>query len=133
MYTISFMGSQDFSPASHLRNQAMCLNTQTLRDFTTEWNMVVAAMEFVMYTYAWYAMKTKQGLDTVLQAHILKLERNLRVFQGHWRDKTKQYFHHNIGAFTGFSSLLLDHSYFTVAGQILRQCRGASMNPNLLC
>ena len=98
-----------------------------------EHGRMIAAVEFVMYTYASYAMKTEQGLDTVLQAHILKLERNLRVFHGHWRDKTKQYFHHNIGAFTGFSSILLDHSYFTVASQILRQCRGASMDPNLLC
>ena len=77
-----------------------------------------------MYTYA---QKTEQGLDTVLQAHIHKLERYLRVFQGRWRDKSKQYFSVTLRHIAAIVQYLLGNSYFRVGSQVFRQCRGASM------
>ena len=92
--------------------------------FQAQHSRIFDAIEYVVYTYA---QKTEQGLDTVLQAHIHKLERYLRVFQGLWRDKSRQYFSVTLRHIPAIVQYLLDNSYFTVGSQVFRQCRGASM------
>ena len=64
-----------------------------------------------------YAQKTEQGLDTVLQAHIHKLERYLKTILFCYIET------HSCYCF----NTLLDNSYFTFGSQVFRQCRGASM------
>ena len=88
--------------------------------FQAQHSRIFDAIEYVVYTYA---QKTEQGLDTVLQARIHKLER-YRVFQGRWRDKSKQYFSVTSWHIPAIVQYLLDNSYFTVGSQVFRQCRG---------
>ena len=107
---------------------AYCLHQTDIAGcyYQVQHSRIFDAIEYVVYMYA---QKTEQGLDTVLQAHIHKLERYLTVFQGRWRDKSKQYLSvtlRHIPA-TAIVQYLLDNSYFTVGSQVFRQCRGASM------
>ena len=53
-------------------------------------------------------------------------ERILRVFQGSWREKTKQYMTITLRDIPSLVQYWLDHSYFTVGSQVFRQRRGAS-------
>ena len=87
---------------------------------------VPASFDVFLFHSIWQGA-TEQGLDTVMQAHIHKLERYLRVFQGRWRDKSKQYFSVTLRHIPAIVQYLLDNSYFTVGSQGFRQCRGASM------
>ena len=101
-----------------------------------EHGRMIAAVEFVMYTYASYAMKQNKDGIRFYKSTIWNWNEIFAFFKGTGETKWNSIFmcfHQNNKAFTGFSSILLDHSYFTVASQILRQCRGASMDPNLLC
>ena len=105
---------------------AYCLHQTDIAGFynQAQHSRIFDAIEYVVYTYA---QKTEQGLDTVLQAHIHKLERYLRVFQGRWRDKSKQYFSITLRHIPAIVQYLLGNSYFTVGSQVFRQCRGTSM------
>ena len=62
-----------------------------------------------------------------MQSHVVRLERIPRVFQGSWREKTKQYMTITLRDIPRLVQYLLDHSYFPVGSQVFRQCRGASM------
>ena len=105
---------------------AYCLHQTDIAGYyyQVQHSRIFDAIEYVVYMYA---QKTEQGLDTVLQAHIHKLERYLTVFQGRWRDKSKQYFSVTLRHIPAIVHYLLDNSYFTVGSQVFRQCRGASM------
>ena len=88
-------------------------------------NMIVflLAIQFAIFTFA---SQCEQGLDTVMQSHVVRLERILRVFQGSWREKTKQYMTITLRDIPSLVQYWLDHSYFTVGSQVFRQRRGAS-------
>ena len=67
-----------------------------------------------------------------MQSHVVRLERILRVFQGSWREKTKQCMTITLRDIPSLVQYLLDHSYFTVGSQVFRQRRGASIwDPSL--
>ena len=89
-----------------------------------EHDRILLAIQFALFTFA---SQCEQGLDTVMQSHVVRLERILRVFQGSWREKTKQYMTITLRDIPSLVQYLLDHSYFTVGSQVLRQRRGASM------
>ena len=89
-----------------------------------EHDRILLAIQFAIFTFA---SQCEQGLDTVMQSHVVRLERILRVFQGSWREKTKQYMTITLRDIPSLVQYLLDHSYFTVGSQVFRQCRGASM------
>ena len=89
-----------------------------------EHDRILMAIRFAVFTFA---SQCEQGLDTVMQSHVVRLERILRVFQGSWREKTKQYMTITLRDIPSLVQYLLDHSYFTVGSQVFRQRRGASM------
>ena len=89
-----------------------------------EHDRILLAIQFAIFIFA---SQCEQGLDTVMQSHVVRLERILRVFQGSWREKTKQYMTITLRDIPSLVQYLLDHSYFTVGSQVFRQRRGASM------
>ena len=89
-----------------------------------EHDRILLAIQFAIFTFA---SQCEQGLDIVMQSHVVRLERILRVFQGSWREKTKQYMTITLRDIPSLVQYLLDHSYFTVGSQVFRQRRGASM------
>ena len=89
-----------------------------------EHDRILLAIQFAIFTFA---SQCEQGLHTVMQSHVVRLERILRVFQGSWREKTKQYMTITLRDIPSLVQYLLEHSYFTVGSQVFRQRRGASM------
>ena len=89
-----------------------------------EHDRILLTIQFAVFTFA---SQCEQGLDTVMQSHVVRLERIPRVFQESWREKTKQYMTITLRDIPRLVQYLLDHSYFTVGSQVFRQCPGASM------
>ena len=90
-----------------------------------EHDRILLAIQFAVFTFA---SQCEQGLDTVMQSHVVRLEWILPVFfQESWREKTKQYMTITLRDIPSLVQYLLDHSCFTVGSQVFRQRRGASM------
>ena len=62
-----------------------------------------------------------------IQTHNHKLERTLRIFQGHWRSQSKQFREFKLAHIRDLVKFLLQNSFFHVGTQVFRQHRGASM------
>ena len=62
-----------------------------------------------------------------MQTHNHKLERTLRIFQGHWRSQSKQFREFKLAHIRDLVKFLLQNSFFHVGTQVFRQHRGAFM------
>lgn len=85
---------------------------------------ILRSIEYAVYTFA---NNQTLGLDTMMQGHISKHERQLRVFQGRYRGRTKDYRSIRLGDIPPLVDFLLSNSFFSVGLQVFRQIRGASM------
>ena len=89
-----------------------------------EHSRIIASIEFMVCQYS---VLTGSKPTSILQAHMTKSERLLRVFRGHWRGRSRQYRALEIQDLVPLVRALLEFSVFHVGLATFRQTRGASM------
>ena len=89
-----------------------------------EHDRILQAVDFAIHRF--FALQWV-SLESSIQTHNHKLERTLRIFQGHWRSQSKQFREFKLAHIRDLVKFLLQNSFFHVGTQVFRQHRGAFM------
>ena len=93
---------------------------------TIKWNMIEFFKLLISQFIVFFALQWV-SLESSIQTQNHRLERTLRIFQGHWRSQSKQFREFKLAHIRDLVEFLLQNSFFHVGTQVFCQHRGASM------